>query len=117
MQMQANNAASSIDIQLTKRSETLVKLVDATKSSMKFEKSLLTDVTSMRGVRVDASNRNQVTQKMDSAFARLLATAENYPQIKSTDTVRQLMSSAEYIEREIASSREVYNSICTEFNK
>jgi LemA protein len=27
------------------------------------------------------------------------------------------MSSAEYIEREIASSREVYNSICTEFNK
>jgi LemA protein len=27
------------------------------------------------------------------------------------------MSSAEYIEREIASSREVYNAIVTEFNK
>jgi LemA protein len=52
-----------------------------------------------------------------SAFGRLLATVENYPNLKTTDTIRDLMQSADYIEREIAAARRLYNAVALEFNQ
>ncbi|MDR2830277.1 MAG: LemA family protein, partial [Methanobrevibacter sp.] len=51
MQININQAASNIDVQLKQRADTLNKLVAATKSSVKFEKNLVTDVTALRSVK------------------------------------------------------------------
>lgn len=119
-QEKVNEAASGIEIQLKKRHDTLIKLVDATQTSIKFEKSLLTDITRLRNVNINNHDINKTveTERLgSSAFGRLLATFENYPNIKTTDTIRDLMQTADYIEREIAAARRLYNAIALEFNQ
>ncbi|MDR2369743.1 MAG: LemA family protein, partial [Mycoplasmataceae bacterium] len=109
-----------IDVQLKKRRDTLIKLVDATQTSIKFEKSLLTDITRLRNVNVTANDANGLVAQdkaSSSALSRLMATFENYPNLKTTDTIRDLMSSADYIEREIAASRRLYNATALQFNQ
>jgi LemA protein len=46
-----------------------------------------------------------------------MATLENYPNLQSTAAINKLMETADYIEREIAASRRLYNSNVTLFNK
>lgn len=116
-QMKINEKASGIQVQLAQRRDTLVKLVDATKSSMKFEKDLLTDVTKLRSQKITAENITEVDNKVSNSFGRLLATFEQYPKLSSTETIKQLMSSAEYLEQELAASRRLYNSVVSSFNQ
>lgn len=117
-QIRINEGASNIDIQYKQRKDTLVKLVDATKSSMKFEKDLLTDITQLRSQNnsykpTDAKNIG----KLDGMWSRFKATFENYPKLQSVDAIRDLMSSADYQERELAASRRLYNSLVRNFNQ
>ncbi|XQP54882.1 MAG: LemA family protein [Mycoplasmoidaceae bacterium] len=116
-QMQINQAASGIEVQLAQRRDTLVKLVDATKSSMKFEQDLLKDVVNLRGMNINKSNAVEANDKIERGFGRLLAVFERYPEVKSIQTVQNLMSSADYQEREIAAARRLYNSEVTAFNQ
>lgn len=112
-----NEAASGIDIQLAKRKDTLVKLYDATSSFMKFEKDYISDVTKLRNINVNASNRAEVSDLTSSALSRLMMVNERYPDVKSSRQVQELMQTAEYLEREIAASRSIYNSHVNEFNQ
>ncbi|MDR3330471.1 MAG: LemA family protein [Mycoplasmataceae bacterium] len=116
-QEKINEAASGIDIQLKKRRDTLIKLVDATQTSIKFEKGLLTDITSLRNVNHFNPSDAKTVSKLDSTSRGILATFENYPNLKTTDTIRDLMQSADYIEREIAASRRLYNATALNFNQ
>ncbi|MBQ6970683.1 LemA family protein [bacterium] len=99
---------------MAQRRDTLIKLIDATKSSMKFEKSLLTDITKLR--KVDSGSEKTASRMVERNFSKLIATMENYPKIASIETVQQLMSHADYAEREIAAARRIYNQQVTAFN-
>lgn len=118
LQMKINESSSGIDVQLKKRRDTLTKLIDATKGSMKFEKEVLTSVTQMRTA--STSGDVSAVAKTDADLARLsgriMATFEAYPQVKSTENVSKLIDAAEVIEQEIAATRRLYNTYVTEFN-
>lgn len=118
LQMKINESSSGIDVQLKKRRDTLTKLIDATKGSMKFEKEVLTGVTQMRTA--STSGNVSTVAKTDADLAklsgRIMATFEAYPQVKSTENVAKLIDAAEVIEQEIAATRRLYNTYVTEFN-
>ncbi len=116
-QIKINERTSGIQVQLAQRRDTLVKLVDATKSSMDFEKGLITDVTKLRSQKITPENMNDMDNKMQNAYGRILATFEQYPKLASTETIRELMNSAEYLEQELAASRRLYNSTVSAFNQ
>jgi LemA protein len=116
-QEKINESSSGIDVQLKKRRDTLIKLVDATQSSIKFEKTLLTDITSLRNINHFSANDKQNASKLDSAASKILATFENYPNLKTTDTIRDLMQTATVMEGEIAAARRLYNSQALHFNQ
>jgi len=118
-QLALNTATSNIEVQLIKRRDTLVKLVDATKSSVRFEKKLLTDVTALRNINaaIPSNKIAAVEAQTSGVFGRVMATMENYPQLESTQTIRNLMETADYIEREIAANRRVYNEMAGDYNK
>ncbi len=118
LQMKINESSSGIDVQLKKRRDTLTKLVDATKGSMKFEKEVLTGVTEMR-TKATSGNAQDVAnldRDMSRLSGRIMATFEAYPQVKSTDNVAKIIDAAEVIEQEIAATRRLYNTYVTEFN-
>lgn len=119
-QIEVNEAASAIDVNLTKRRDTLIKLLEQTKGYMKFEKETMENITKLRSMtnadtNIQKANENQ--KIMDSLSRDLRINFENYPNLKSSSAVAELMSSSQYIESEISASRRLYNLKVTAFNQ
>ncbi|MEF9985257.1 MAG: LemA family protein [Malacoplasma sp.] len=115
-QIEINNASSTIDVMLAKRRDTLIKLLEQTKSYMKFEKQVLTDITSLRTVGNKGMNQNDAQLLMDKVSKNISLTFENYPDLKSNSVIMELMSSSQYLETELSSARRLYNQNVSEFN-
>jgi len=107
-----------IRVAMKKRLDMIEELLGAVKSYAKFEKETFEKVTAMRAAVATASpgDLNKVEAESRSIFGRLLAVAENYPDLKTSTTVSSLMESVKSIEEEIARQRYTYNNISQEFN-
>ncbi len=118
-QNKINEAASNISVQLAQRRDTLIKLVDSTKSYMKYEKDLLDSVTKLRstGYNIDKNNFTKLSKTFDKISNGIKATFEAYPDLKANQSIIVLMSAADLNEREIAASRRLYNHSVSIFNQ
>ncbi len=107
-----------IRVAMKKRLDMIDQLLGAVKSYAKFEQETLTKVTAMRASVATAGpgDLNKVEAESRSIFGRLLAVAENYPELKTSQTVTSLMDSVKSLEDEIARQRYTYNNISQEFN-
>ena len=107
-----------IRVAMKKRLDMIEQLLGAVKSYAKFEQDTLTKVTAMRSAVATAGpgDLNKVEAESRSIFGRLLAVAENYPDLKTATTVTSLMSSVKDLENEISRQRYTYNNISQEFN-
>lgn len=107
-----------IRVAMKKRLDMIEQLLGAVKSYAKFEKETLERVTAMRASVATAGpgDLNKVEAESRSIFGRLLAVAENYPDLKTSTTVTSLMDSIKSVEEEIARQRYTYNNISQEFN-
>ena len=107
-----------IRVAMKKRLDMIDQLLGAVKSYAKFEKETLERVTAMRASVATAGpgDLNKVEAESRSIFGRLLAVAENYPDLKTSGTVMSLMDSVKNLEDEIARQRYTYNNISQEFN-
>jgi LemA protein len=107
-----------IRVAMKKRLDMIDQLLGAVKSYAKFEKETLERVTAMRASVATAGpgDLNKVEAESRSIFGRLLAVAENYPDLKTSGTVTSLMDSVKNLEDEIARQRYTYNNISQEFN-
>jgi len=94
------------------------QLLGAVKSYATFEQETFSRVTAMRAAvaTVGPGYLNKVEAESRSIFGRILAVAENYPNLKTSQTVISLMDSIKSIEEEIARQRYTYNNISREFN-
>jgi len=107
-----------IKVAMKKRLDMIEQLLGAVKSYAKFEQETFTKVTAMRAAVATAGpgDLNKVEAESRSIFGRLLAVAENYPDLKTNTTVTSLMDSVKGLEDEIARQRYTYNNISQEFN-
>jgi LemA protein len=107
-----------IRVAMKKRLDMIDQLLGAVKSYAKFEKETLERVTAMRASVATAGpgDLNKVEAESRSIFGRLLAVAENYPDLKTSTTVTSLMDSVKGLEDEIARQRYTFNNISQEFN-
>lgn len=107
-----------IRVAMKKRLDMIDQLLGAVKSYAKFEKETLEKVTAMRASVATAGpgDLNKVEAESRSIFGRLLAVAENYPDLKTSGTVTSLMDSVKTLEEEIARQRYTFNNISQEFN-
>lgn len=107
-----------IRVAMKKRLDMIDQLLGAVKSYAKFEKETLEKVTAMRASVATAGpgDLNKVEAESRSIFGRLLAVAENYPDLKTNTTVTSLMNSVKGLEDEISRQRYTFNNISQEFN-
>jgi len=107
-----------IRVAMKKRLDMIDQLLGAVKSYAKFEKETLEKVTAMRASVATAGpgDLNKVEAESRSIFGRLLAVAENYPDLKTNTTVISLMDSVKGLEDEISRQRYTFNNISQEFN-
>jgi LemA protein len=89
--------------------------VDACKRYMQFEQETLEKVMRARASVSLASSTGNVAavgaaeQQLRAGVGRLFAVAENYPQLKTDETFKQLQGRIIALEESIADRRELYN--------
>jgi len=108
-------AWANIDVLLKQRHDELPKLVETCKRYMQFEQETLEKVMRARASVSQASTSGNVAavgaaeQQLRAGVGRLFAVAENYPQLKSDETFKQLQNRIIALEESIADRRELYN--------
>jgi LemA protein len=116
---QVLNAWKQIDVQLKRRHDLIPNLVNAVKGSMQFEQETLEKVIKARNAAVSATGVADAAEKeqvLTGALSRLFALAENYPDLKSNENVKQLQEEVTSTENKIGFARQFYNDIATRFN-
>lgn len=115
----ALEALSSIDVQLKKRHDLVPNILTIAKKFMDHEDAVLTKVTQMRSIsssNYDKNNPEEVAQHLEankqlqSAMMNLFAVAENYPDLKSQETMVRAQETYEEVEGHISAARRFYNS-------
>jgi LemA protein len=105
---------SGIDVQLKRRADLIPNLLESVKGYMKHEKSVLEEVTRMRTNAQAAANaspeeRAKVEGALSAALGRLMAVAENYPDLKANQNFIEFQKSLQDTENEISMARRYYN--------
>ncbi|RXE56784.1 protein LemA [Methanoculleus taiwanensis] len=114
----AEATLGQVKVAMKKRLDMIEQLLGAVKSYAAFEKETLTKVTAMRSgvAAAGPGDLNEVEQESRSILGRLIAVAENYPDLKTSQTVQNLMGSVRNIEDEIGRQRYTYNNIAQQYN-
>jgi len=110
-------AWANIDVLLKQRHDELPKLIDACRQYMQYEQETLEKVMRARAAVSTASAGGNVAavgaaeQDLRAGVGRLFAVAENYPQLKTDESFKQLQNRISGLEDAIADRRELYNEV------
>ncbi|MDI6795671.1 MAG: LemA family protein, partial [Desulfatibacillaceae bacterium] len=124
------NAFAQIDVQLNRRYDLIPNLVETAKAYLKHERETLEAVIAARNTALSASKKaaaspgspeamkglNQAEGQLTGAMGRLLAVAENYPDLKANQTMSQLMEELTSTENKVAFARQAYNDSVMTYN-
>lgn len=116
---QVDYAFSSIDVQLKKRFELVPNLVATVKAYAAHEKELLENVTATRNQlakQQEAGNRFNNEEALGGHLSRLIAVAEDYPDLKADKHFLNLQWNLTEIESQISAARRTYNASVMNLN-
>ncbi len=119
-------AWSNVETNYQRRTDLYNSVVKTIQGSANFEKSTLKEVMQARAnatsVHVDVNNPNSLAQyqqaqgQLQSAFGRLLAVAEAYPQLQTTKAFQDFQTQIEGTENRINIARKDYNDAVNSYN-
>lgn len=112
-------AWSDIDVQLQRRHDLIPRLVTAVDQYAKYERATLEAVTELRAeaMRVaDVGARGDIEEKLAKNVGRLLAIAENYPDLKANENFLKLQSELVETEDYLQFARRYYNGSVRDYN-
>ena len=113
------NGWSQIDVQLKRRHDLIPNLVETAKGYMAHEKDTLEKVIAARQQAVNASgvqNKQQAENYLTNTLRSLFAVAENYPNLKADQHMRQIQEELTTTENKIAFARQYYNDEVNRLN-
>lgn len=114
-----DNQWAQVETQYQRRFDLIPNLVESVKGVMNQEREVFSALAEARTRYAGAGNADEKAQaamQTESALSRLLAIVENYPQLKSSETVQTLMSQLEGTENRVSVERKRYNDTVKEFN-
>lgn len=108
-----NTSWSQVESQYQRRFDLIPGLVGATKGFLKQEQAVFGAIAEARthyaGTAPGSDERVEATGRVESALARLMVIVENYPDLKSNQTVQALMDELAGTENRIQVARDRYN--------
>ncbi|MES2330509.1 MAG: LemA family protein [Bacteroidota bacterium] len=120
------NAWSNVETNYQRRTDLYSSVVKTIEGSANFEKSTLKEVIAARAsatqVKVDINDpeslkKYQAAQgQLQSAFGRLMAVAEAYPNLKTTQAFQDFQAQIEGTENRINVARRDYNAAVNTYN-
>lgn len=109
LEEQIKESKSSINIQEKRREDLILNLVDAVESYNKYEQETMSKIIDAR---TKANNGN-----IEEAEVLINAVAEQYPELKSNENYKTLMTELAVTENLIAEHRNNYNIQVKQYNK
>lgn len=109
LEEQIKESKSSINIQEKRREDLIYNLVDTVESYNKYEQDTITQIIEAR---TKANNGN-----VEEAEILINAVAEQYPELKSNENYKTLMTELAVTENIIAEHRNNYNIQVKQYNK
>ena len=110
---------SEVDVQLERRADLIPNLVETVKGFTKEESTVFGDIANARAGLLNAQGpaaKIAANGTLDSAFGRLLALTENYPQLRSSDQFMRLQDELAGTENRISVARKRYNDALQTYN-
>ncbi len=118
----AESFKSQIEVQLQRRADLVPNLVATVRGFAEQETEIFEAVTSARAQLGGAVQGGQLgemaaaNQTLGSALGRLIAIAEDNPEIRSNENFRALQDQLEGTENRISTARQDYNAAVREYN-
>lgn len=124
------NAFAQIDVQLKRRYDLIPNLVEVAKGYLKHERETLEAVIKARNIALAASqsaaanpaDANAVRGLLSAeaglggALSRLMVVAEQYPDLKANQNMKQLTEELTSTENKVAFARQAYNDSVMTYN-
>lgn len=110
---------SGIDVQLKRRHDLVPSLVECVSGYAKFERSLLEDLTRLRGqaeAEQDVGELKKHENAMTGRLKTLFALAEAYPDLKANENFAQLSTQLVEVEDTLQYARRYYNGTVRDYN-
>lgn len=109
-------AASDVDVQLNKRYDLIPNILNMAAKFMEHEKTLLSEIVRLRSeamaqnFKVNPSEQMKIENMLEEKLKTFWLNVENYPDLKSNQTMVQAMQTFENAEEHIAAARRFYNN-------
>jgi LemA protein len=114
-----DNQWAQVETQYQRRFDLIPNLVESVKGIMAQEQTIFTAIAEARTRYSGASSVNDkaaAATEMEGALGRLLVVMENYPQLRSSENVQQLMVQLEGTENRISVERKRFNDMVRDYN-
>lgn len=112
-------AWSDIDVQLKRRHDLIPKLVDAVKQYASYESATIKTVTELRNQSrelASVADISDVERQLGKQLHRLIALAEDYPELKASHSFLDLQQNVSAVEKDIQFARRYYNGAVRNLN-
>lgn len=110
---------AQVEVQLQRRFDLIPNLVESVKGIFEQEQTVFNAIAQARtryaGART-VDERAKAAGEVESALGRLLVVVENYPQLRSSQNVSQLMDELAGTENRIAIERRRFNELVRDYN-
>jgi len=120
LRQMTENGWSDIEVQLKRRADLIPRLVSTVKGYASHERKLFEDVTAKRMQALAAGNnpreRGVAESRLKQPMGRIIALAEDYPDLKASDNFLELQEELSDTEDKIEMARRFYNGTVRELN-
>lgn len=110
---------AQVETQYQRRFDLIPNLVNSVKGILKQEQTIFTALAEARTRYAGAATvdeKARAASGVESAFGRLLAVMENYPQLRSAENVNTLMAQLEGTENRVSVERKRFNDTVQSYN-
>ena len=114
------NAFSQIDVQLQRRYDLIPNLVAGFKGYAQQESETLRAVTQLRTQAMQGNlgtnERVRLDNQIRQSMGMIIATAENYPELRASENFQQLQRALNEVEERISAARRAFNAAVNDYN-
>jgi len=114
---------AQVETVLQRRFDLIPRVVNASKLYIQYEGSILENITRLRSqwaAARETGDENAIvnaTSNLDAGVSQLIVVIENYPELQSSQIVRDLITEIEGSENRISTERMRYNEAVRDYNR
>lgn len=107
MKLKVKQSKSGIDVYLQQIFDLIQNLVNTVKGYMNYEKETFENITKLR-TQYNETKDIKVSEELNNQINKILAVAENYPNLKASEQFLELQKNLSKIESQLQAARRLY---------